>query len=66
MPRRFHVDDAGRLRSGWLSNADAETDEPDKATPPNIDAGAHSNRDRPQEIDMNQWVREFGHGSRWP
>ncbi len=67
MPRRYHVDDAGRLRSGWLSNA--ETDEPDEPMPdkpPNIDAGARS--DPPSGlIDMNQWVRDaFGHGSRWP
>ncbi len=67
MPRRYHVDDAGRLRSGWLNNAetDPEPDEPTPAKGMDIDAGARS--ERPQTpIDMNEWVREaFGRGSRW-
>jgi hypothetical protein len=67
VPRRYHVDDAGRLRSGWPNEAKTEPEPDDEPTPPNIDAGAHSNRDRPKEIDMNQLIRDLsGHGSRWP
>ncbi len=65
MPRRYHVDDAGRLRSGWPNEAKTDP-EPDKPAPPNIDAGARSDPP-PSPVDMNEWVREaFGHGSRWP
>jgi hypothetical protein len=76
MPRRFHVDDAGRLRSGWPHEAETAP-EPDEwighvgwtePTPPNAaDGGAQSNRDIPQPVDMNQLIRDaFGHGGRWP
>jgi hypothetical protein len=66
MPRRYHVDEAGRLRKGWPNEAKNDP-APDEPTPPNADAGAHSNRDRPHEIDMNEWVRQAaGRGGRWP
>ena len=71
MLRKFHVDDAGRLRSGWPNDADSTTG-PDRVTgsntiPPSADAGARS--ERPQEPpDMNTLIRQgaFNFGSRWP
>jgi hypothetical protein len=62
--KTVYIDAAGSLRSGRPDEPEPD-EQPDK--PPNIDAGAHSNRARPQEIDMNQWVRDASrHGSRWP
>jgi hypothetical protein len=59
VPRRFHIDEHGSLRSGWLSNAEPDPDDGSVVTPtPNADAGA-GRGDRPaRAVDMNEFLRD--------
>ncbi len=60
MPRRrFHIDEHGSLRSGWLTNADPdrEPDEADTPAPPSADAGARSDARPTPPMNMNDWMR---------
>ncbi len=72
MPRRrFHIDEHGSLRSGWLTNADPdrEPDEADTPAPPNADGGARSDRRPPEKPDMAAMLRSLartGSTENWP